>query len=266
MSSPVRLLSPAQAWNLTPHLSLNTRPLSHLTNREKVFTNLTNRSQTVTLYRKGPPAIKYDKSAHSLPYEIMLAAACFCDSLNQECLVTRWGRCGGFHHFWPELISTICHPQEKFLIFLILCSMKNVWDVWVMMVDSLLIPQWSRDHFSPHWLWLWGIIIMHHIIVAVSEWVHPSLWRSGAYWECLIKMDQDNTGYCYKRIITRHLGICGGKCYLNLLKLYFVLQSLFFHDYTILLYFYIVNVFVTNNEVNLLYSKTIWTFCQFNVG
>lgn len=147
-----------------------------------------------------------------------------------------------------------------------LCSMKNVWDVWVMMVNSLLIPQWSRDHFSPHWLWLWGIIIMHHIIVAVSEWVHPSLWRSGAYWECLIKMDQDNTGYCYKRIITRHLGICGGKCYLNLLKLYFVLQSLFFHDYTILLYFYIVNVFVTNNEVNLLYSKTIWTFCQFNVG
>ena len=45
-----------------------------------------------------------------------------------------------------------------------------------------------------------------------------------------------------------------------------ILQLSFFFSMTILLYFYIVNVFVTNNEVNLLYSKTIWTFCQFNVG
>ena len=32
-------------------------------------------------------------------------AACFCDSLNRECLVIRGAQCGGFHHFWPELLS-----------------------------------------------------------------------------------------------------------------------------------------------------------------
>ena len=32
-------------------------------------------------------------------------AACFCDSLNPECLVIRGAQCGGFHHFWPELLS-----------------------------------------------------------------------------------------------------------------------------------------------------------------
>ena len=152
----------------------------------------------------------------------MLAAACFCDSLNQECLATRGGQCGGFHHFWPKLIfnSLICHPQESLLIHgssyfpsflaLTLCLLlAGVWDVRVMMVNSLLTPQWSvhtlivRDHYYDagyYCLCLW--------------WLHSASlteWRSGACWLCLIKMDQDNTGYCYIRAITWSGGIyCGG--------------------------------------------------------
>ena len=111
-------LSPVQAWNSTPHLSWNAQPLlSHWTNRNGVFRELTNWSN---LYRKGPAAIKYDKSAHSPRYEIMLAAACFCDSLNQECLLSAYKR-RPMRRF-PSLLtraylnSLICHPQESLLI------------------------------------------------------------------------------------------------------------------------------------------------------
>ena len=203
-------LSPVQAWNSTPHLSWNAQPLlSHWTNRNGVFRELTNGSN---LYRKGPAAIKYDKSAHSPRYEIMLAAACFCVSLNQECLLTRGGQCGGFHHFWPELILTPLFVILKkvslfihwFTVFSLLFG-SGSGDVRVMMVNSLLIPQWSVHT---------ALIVRHHYYDAgyycLCLLVSASLTEWRACWLCLIKMDQDNTGYCYIRVITRPGGIYVG--------------------------------------------------------
>ena len=147
-------------------------------------------------------------------------ASCFCDFLNQECLVIRGGQCGGFHHFWPELISLICHPQESPLYALFhsnfpsflaqnLCLLEGAGYVWVMMVNSLLIPQWSVHTGSDYEGSL--LLCVTLLWLSLGEWLpHSSLqWRSGA-------LDQDfritrdtvtSQGY------NKSWGICGGYSY-----------------------------------------------------